>query len=164
MDIDSKIRTFTYTKTAILALVTIVLFVLVYQHTPWINGPWYWKWPWRRLDGVSLYLSMFMGFIPCLIAQILHDKKVMSLWSSLPLIMISMFCLEVISMGMQSASFDYIRIILIVQNPTTTSYFTDALNVSNIQQFLSSFHENLDSFHLHARNKPPGFIVYYVMM
>jgi len=164
LDIDSKIRTFTYTKTGIITVVTIVLFVLVYQHTPWINGPWYWKWPWRQLDGVSLYFSMFMGFIPFLIAQILYDKKVMSLWSSLPLIMISMFCMEVISMGMQSASFDYIRIILIVENPITTSYFTDALNVSNIHQFLSSFHENLDSFHRHARNKPPGFILYYVMM
>jgi len=164
LDIASKIRTFTYTKIGVITVVTIVLFVLVYQHTPWINGPWYWKWPWRQLDGVSLYFSMFMGFIPFLIAQILYDKKVMSLWSSLPLIMISMFCMEVISMGMQSANFDYIRIILIVQNPTTTSYFTDALNVSNIQQFLSSFHESLDSFHLHARNKPPGFILYYVMM
>ena len=153
-----------YTKTGIITLVTIVLFVLVYQHTPWINGPWYWTWPWRRLDGFSLYASMFMGFIPFLSAQILYDKKVMSLWSSLSLIMISMFCMEVISMGMQSASFDYIRIILIVENPITTSYFTDALNVSNIQQFLSSFHENLDSFHLHAKNKPPGFILYYVMM
>jgi hypothetical protein len=164
LDIDSKIRTLTYTKTAILTLVTIVLFVLVYQHTPWVNGPWYWKWPWRRLDGVSLYASMFMGFIPFLIAQVLYDKKVMTLWSSLSLMMISMFCMEVISMGMQSASFDYIRIILIVENPVTTSYFTDALNVSDIHQFLSSFPEHLDSFHVHARNKPPGFILYYVMM
>jgi hypothetical protein len=166
LNFDNKIRAFifTYTKTGIIALVTVVLFVLVYRHTPWMNGPWYWKWPWRRLDGIGLYFSMFLGFIPFLIAQVLNDKKKMSLWLSLPLIMVSMFCMEMISIGMQSASFDFTRIIRIVENPVTTSYFTDALNVSSIKQFLSSFHENLDSFNLHSRNKPPGFILYYVIV
>ena len=48
-------------KLGIVVAATVVLAVLVVRHTPGINGPWYWKWPWRELPFAPLYPALLVA-------------------------------------------------------------------------------------------------------
>ena len=135
--------------------------VLLIGHVPGINGPWYWEWPWRRLDTARVWLPMTLAFIPFVLAQLLHARGRLGTGWALVALALSTLLLQFVSVGVQGPRFNLLRIALIVEDPIITSYFTDALSFSDWADWLGRYPERLAGFHLHSINKPPGPILYY---
>ena len=81
---------------------------------------------------------------------------------SIVLVMVSMLYMQLIAIANQPNGYQLRRVASIVECPDCTSYFTEALTVKNIGSFLQSFHLNQHVFH--GQNKPPGPVLYYVLM
>src|SRR5687767_2937042 len=45
-----------------------VMAVLVWAHVDFVNGPTYWKWPWRRLDAAAVALLTVATAAYCAVA------------------------------------------------------------------------------------------------
>jgi hypothetical protein len=45
-------------KLALVIVVTIVMTILLLAHVDGVNGPIYWRWPWRRMPGFLLYAGV----------------------------------------------------------------------------------------------------------
>lgn len=131
-------------------------------HVPWLNGPWYWDWPWRRIDAARIVPSMLAAAIPFAVAQFYFNAGKLGIRSALILVALSTFLLELVSIGVQGPGFDLRRIVLVVQSPVITSYFTDAVQFGDVAAGLGQYPERMAGFHLHSMNKPPGPILYYV--
>ena len=62
-------------RTGLLAVIalTAAMTALVLLHVYGVNGPWYWKWSWRRLPAWPLYASMLLtAAVPFGLAQYLY--------------------------------------------------------------------------------------------
>lgn len=147
-------------RASALALALVVAVLLV-GHVPGINGPWYWEWPWRRLDPLRVALPMAIAFLPFLLAQLLHARGRLGNTGALALVALTTLGLQAVSIGVQGPSFNLMRIALVVENPIITSYFTDALAFSGLADWLGNYPDRMRDFHLHSINKPPGPILYY---
>lgn len=138
-----------------------VIAMLLIGHVPGINGPWYWQWPWRRLDASRVLLPMALAFAPFLLAQILYARGRLGHAGALAGVALTTLLLEAVSIGVQGPHFNLMRIALVVENPIITSYFTDALGFTGLADWLGSYPDRMREFHLHSINKPPGPILYY---
>ena len=38
-------------------------------HVEPLNGPWYWQWPWRRIDALRIVPAMALAALPFFAAQ-----------------------------------------------------------------------------------------------
>src|SRR6478736_4402470 len=54
--------------------VGLAMAVLVFLHLPGMNGPWYWKWPWRRLPVIPYWPLICASAAPVLVAIVLPRK------------------------------------------------------------------------------------------
>ena len=143
---------------------TLVLFYSICSHADYINGPWYWKWTWQRVDSLRIFLSTAIFALPFFISQFLHSQKKISTTGALLWMMVAVFLGQVAICCVQVPRWNLLRIIAIVKSPEATSYFTDALRVSNVREFIKNFNHLLPEMHLHAINKPPGMILFYRLM
>ena len=105
-----------------------VLGTLVIRHAPGLNGPWYWQWPWKRIDGLRLYPAMLAAVVPFLVGQWLHARGRRPA-VALGLVMLSTLGLELTAAGMHRRPFDLGSVADAVQHPAATSYYTDAANL-----------------------------------
>src|SRR4051812_29289248 len=55
-------------KLCLLLGITIIMGLLTLAHVQGVNGPWYWKWQWRRM-GWTIYPLVAAGSIPLLAAH-----------------------------------------------------------------------------------------------
>src|SRR5262249_2112537 len=76
----------------------------------------------------------------------------------------AMFLLELGCLGGQRSPFSLAEIGAIVQSPSATSYFTEAIRSADIPNWLQKYHLLLPSFHGHALTKPPGPQGFYKIM
>ena len=157
-------------KVVLLLVVTVNLAMLVSQQVSGINGPGYWQWSWRHIDGWRLFPLTLLGLAPFLAGQILHHRKLISTPVALVLVMCSMLALELGCIAAQSTPLSLERVTGIVQSPAATSYFTDASSIAkeypsgykSLRSWLAAYPEHLHERHLHAMNKPPGLLMYYI--
>lgn len=146
----------------LVVLVTMALLAGLVMHVPGLNGPWYWQWQWRRL-GWGLYAMLAAGALPFFVAQWLFRRSVARrMVVCLGLLMLSLVALEFLAMAGQSPPFGLSRLTNIVNSPTATSYFTDAVFLSDQPDWLRRYSELLPSLSLHSQTKPPGPILYYL--
>ena len=146
------------------SLLTASFAILLIQHTSWLNGPSYWKWPWRQLDALGTYPLLLLATLPFIVGQWLQIRGKLSVVIPLLLIMTSFLFLQFAALGTQSDPFSFSRISWIVEHPYITSYYNDAKSFTELREWLGSYSERMPFFHLHSQNKPPGPILYYVLM
>ena len=112
-------------RLALVLLLTAVMAGLVLGHVYGINGPWYWKWSWRRLPAWPLYASMLVAAaVPFGLSQWAwlraHRRKL-----AVALLAVTTLSLELTALAHQPPT-ALRRLPAIVQNPVNTSYYTDA--------------------------------------
>ncbi len=140
------------------------LVLLLIQHTSWLNGPAYWKWPWRRLDALGTYPLLLSATLPFVAGFWLQMRRKLPIVIPLLLVMATFLLLQFAALGTQSDPFSLDRISWIVEHPYITSYYNDAKTFTGFKDWLGSYPDRMPSFHLHSQNKPPGPILYYVLM
>jgi hypothetical protein len=155
-------------KPAIVIVATIALAALILAHTPWLNGPWYWKWPWREpmLRAWPLYPAAVLAAVPFFLAQWLYAKKGCRPRTVLPLLVLTTFALMLVAAFCLPHHFR--RIGLIVENTSITSYYFAASRLVALRpevttaDWMAIFPDFMGQFPVHARFKPPGLILYFV--
>ena len=153
------------TKLAVVLFSTLVLRALLTNHVDGLNGPDYWDWSWRTMDGDRLFPAMLAAATPFFLAQYLHHRRsIGSFTVPLLALMLSTLALQLTAVGIQKKPFGFERITQRVMHPITTSYYTDATSFTSLNDWLQSFPDSLMSYHTHSRNKPPGPILYYVFL
>jgi len=153
-------------KLIVVAVATLVLAILVLRHTPGLNGPWYWQWPWRQTTGIAPYFFLVVGAIPLALAEIFFDGGGAKALPGLLLMMAGVFAMEMTLRLAESPSQPYVRVISIIEDTGANGYFRHAEALVNshrdIRQWLGNFPHEMAGYSLHARNKPPGSILFYV--
>lgn len=151
-------------KFLLLFFVVVALGIATLNHVPGLNGPWYWQWEWRHLEGARLYPAMFVAFLPFVLAQYARLEEARRPAVPLSLLMLSALALQLTALGMQTKPFHPLgNIVYNISHPEITSYFTDAKKIKSVSSFLASFHELLPTLNLHSLTKPPGPILFHAM-
>jgi len=147
-------------------LVAVVMGGLTLAHVKGINGPYYWMWPWRRLQAWKLYPLMALAAVPFFVGQWLYHRN-QKVLIALALAMISTFALELAAISQEPLGLG--RIGALVENSVNTSYYTAAKVLVHQQQtgikmseWLELYPDLLPFMQVHARFKPPGLVLYYV--
>jgi len=156
-----------YWKLAVILAPTAILGVLVILHVDGINGPDYWRWPWRVNRGLVPYFVLLAAAIPWAVGYFRFSlARASSAFPGLLLMMATVFGLELVDRGLDMSPFDLTRIGSIIEEPGSTGYFTHAEELvqsgQTIYDFLHNYPHLMPTFTLHARNKPPGSILFYV--
>lgn len=146
------------------ALLTTGIALLLVGHADWLNGPEYWKWPWQKLDSSESLPLLLLAVLPFFGGQWFRVRTQVPVVLPLLLIMAASIALQIAALGLQSQPFALDRISRIVEHPTATSYYFDALEVDDLGEWLSTYDDRMLTFHLHSMNKPPGPILYYLLM
>src|SRR5262249_39773423 len=143
--------------------------VLVLAHVQGINGPWYWRWAWRRL-GYGIYPLMLAGASPVLLAPWLQVKRAIRPAPLVPLPMLGAVLMQAASLTQQPLGIA--RLAAIVENSVNTSYYSAAKVLveqmdkggMSYRNWLEVYPELMEKLMLHASFKPPGLILYYIAM
>ncbi|MBI5127608.1 glycosyltransferase family 39 protein [Candidatus Roizmanbacteria bacterium] len=131
--------------------------------SPYLRGPgdWppNWRWPylfintlnriWMPLTVITLILSLFYFL----------EKKVK--WNSFVLLgllvtLSYLFQLSILYFGRSGISVLIHRII----NPNLNGYFTEAIKIKNLSEFLSGYQNNVLNYSMHATGHPPGSVLF----
>jgi hypothetical protein len=153
-------------KTLLLLLLVLIVTAPIFLHTPGFNGPPFFPWSWQHLSILPLYLAMAIAAVPFFFAQQFKPKfRVVAI----VLIMLSCFAMKLAIVAVRSditgkfASLDVVPII--VEDPSVTSYFTDAAALSHLplEQWMRAFPDLMWNLHLHSATKPPGPILYWLI-
>lgn len=153
-------------RSALVIIFAITMAALVIAHVRRVNGPWYWTWSWRRLNGLWLYPAMLAAAAPFVVAQILFNRGRRRA---------ALVCLAAAALALQLTALSFQppglidRMTIIVQHPTITSYFLDAgllHGQSNIttRELLWQYPDVVLLLHHHARYKPPGLLLFYLAL
>jgi hypothetical protein len=149
-------------KLALIVLLTVVMAVLVIAQVSGVNGPWYWKWEWRRVAWWT-YAAMLPPLGLFAIAQWLYVRG--RIRAALGMLFVTTLTLQFAALAAQPGG-GVKRLLLLVQSPRVTSYWIDAsvlaaqpdLGASGI---LAGYDEITPMLHVHARFKPPGPLLNY---
>lgn len=134
----------------------ITAILLINLHFAPMNGPEYWEWNWR-----------FVGFFPVLayliLPFLLYCYSFYSIGKAHCIVVLTLFTasnfLLQLSGIMAEPIYSYKAIFHIVNNPFTISYYTDALKITDLNNWLGNF--PLQQLELHSRTHPPGPILFY---
>lgn len=142
----------------------LVMAALVLLHAPGANGPAYWVWPWRRLDALLVYPPLLAAAIPFAAGQWVYLRDPSRRRAALALVALSATAMMLVAVT-RTGGLE--RVVQIVQHPLTTSYFTDAVRITESGaargwQWLRWYPELMPQFHLHALTKPPAPVLYYL--
>ena len=147
------------------ALITLgsaaIVAFLIRKHTPYMNGPEYWSWPWRWIDSKRIVLAMGAVMVPFALAQIQNRRRRWSVAANLMLLMASAFGLMVTGSLVQESPASISRIYRIVEDTSVTGYYTEAERHLGQPDLLADYPSLIAGMHTHARNKPPGQVLYY---
>ncbi len=150
-------------KLLVTLLIALILAVLLQFHAPFMNGPYYWKWPWRRLGTWRYFPAMLACAAPIVPAVLLYDLRRWRMVISIALVMLAMLAMQIVHVGLTVKPFNLNRITYFVESPMTTSYYADAIRSMDIPttELLARYPEYLPQFDMHSREKPPGPILFF---
>jgi hypothetical protein len=150
-------------KLCILLTATALLATLVLCHVNGINGPAYWRWPWRARRGWMPYLILILPAIPVAMAQIRFAGR--SAVIGLVLMMFTTLGIELGVRDLDTDQHDLTRLAAIIEEPGSIGYFTHAeqwvQSGPPLREYLRRFPEEMLTYTKHARNKPPGSILFF---
>ncbi len=118
-----------------------------------------WGWPWQDLGTIHIGLALLAPFV--LIGLVLWSAD--RGWSRVPTgfwlgtMALANFYLQLFSVLADTRGAE--RILKIVASADATSYFTDALNIQRLPEWISHF--DRASLHGHSLAHPPGAILFY---
>jgi len=149
-------------KLALLLALTAALAALVLHHATGINGPDYWRWPWRLSFGLTPYFVLLVMALPAFLTTVKPLPPVIAIG----LMMTTTLGIELANRAMDLQPYELTRVATIIEEPGTTGYFTHAEEFiargKSVRQYLGDYVNLMPSLSLHARNKPPGSILFYV--
>ncbi len=153
-------------KLPIVLTATVILSVLIYRHTPGVDGPWYAHYGWHRAPALRIYSLMALCAAPLLAGIALferHGKPVIPLM--LAMVSLPGFMLvSVLHLGNQTS---WTPMIGLIESPMALSYFADAAALVNggagMRQWLHYWPELLGQMYLHSRTKPPGPVLLFAI-
>jgi hypothetical protein len=151
-------------KFARVAIVAIAMGILLAVHAPFMNGPAYWKWPWRRIAAWPYFGAMLLCAAPIFAAMFVGAATRTRRIGAIAMIMLSMFAMQVVQIGMTVKPFSLSRIVYFVESPMNTSYFSDAAKTVDVPliKLLSEYPSyQRESFDMHSREKPPGPVLFF---
>jgi len=143
---------------------------LVFLHVKGMNGPGYFPWPWRRLSPERSFALMLLAAIPFFVGQSLYVREPRRVRTSLLLVALSTFSLELVCAGLQVSPFSLRRISDVVESVQATSYFTiasalcDGAHLRPVREWLRQYPALMAGFPGHGVTKPPGPVLYYCFM
>jgi len=132
-----------------------VFTILTALHTGNMNGPAYWKWPWRDLAPVPVTLTVLLAGTPVVIAAVLARTLPRT---ALALIVFGAAALQWSGSEINGPDAQS-RIRAVVESPAATSYYTHAQTLA--PDWLADYPQVLSEGEHHARNKPPGPVWFY---
>ncbi|HEX8523935.1 MAG TPA: hypothetical protein VF669_16900 [Tepidisphaeraceae bacterium] len=156
-----------HAKLGLLVLATVLLAVFLLTRESY--GTLYFSVGVDRAPPWPLLAVLLVIYLPFLLAQIARDRLALPLTLTVPLLMLSMFLAQLASSSLHYGYFDQFNDIqLTVENPDATSYMQDALAIHqqdlSLRQLLSTYPQRMAHFQLHSREKPPGPILYYLLL
>lgn len=131
----------------------------VLLEVPYVNGPWYWRWPWRDLGVLPTAFHLLPGLVPLAWALRRMSLDGARVSPRQILTLLTAACLLHQIFGFVADPNGYRMLRDIVASPGATSYYTDALPIRSTLDFLAGFHAT--PLHLHSSTHPPGPILYY---
>ncbi len=155
-------------KIILTLIVTAALLVAVVMHLPGLNGPSYWQWGWRNLDGWRVYPLVLLSAAPLILAQYLWGRSPLRVATAIGLLTITSMALELTARAVEPAPKSGVsRVADIVMNPDATGYFMHAWehfvrDRESVGDFLGRYPQILPGFTMHPRIKPPGPILFYL--
>lgn len=151
-------------KLALLFAVTAILTALVMGKVAGMNGPAYWRWPWKQIAAPRFCIGMFLAAIPLIIALFLRNARKISLALALMLLMITCLLFQVVALGMESDPFELTKIMGVVVSPGASGYFLTANLLVGEPDWLENYPELMPTLASHVRTKPPGIVLYNLGM
>lgn len=147
---------------ALITLVTTaVVAYLIRTHTPYMNGPDYWQWPWRLIDFKRIVVAMGVVMAPFIVAQLQYHRGKWPVGINLLLVMATAFGLMMMGSSVQDQPSSLTRIYRVVEDTSVTAYYTEAERHLDHPNLMEDYPNLVGNMHTHARNKPPGQVLYY---
>jgi hypothetical protein len=152
-------------KLAIVVIVALVMSTLILLHVQGVNGPWYWKWSWRRLGFWPLYPLMALASTPFWVAQWMYARRPDRARRAVAMLMLATLALELAAIACQPPG-GLTRLRLIIESAVNTSYYTAATFLKDLApaDWLAVFPQVLPDLMIHAKYKPPGLILFYYVL
>lgn len=132
-------------------------------HVPEAAGPEYWRWPFRTLG----WSALRWAFLPVLaLAALAHRARGARTGAALALITVAFVWVELAIAGATDGDYSLRRLERIVASSQATSYWTAAQTLLRdpAEAWLGEWASRMRDWPLHARNKPPGPVLVYVVM
>ena len=111
---------------------------------------------------MRVYPLMLAAAIPTLLAAVLFDRVRQRRWLLLLLAMLTVFSAKLISAMVRDPSLKLDFLSYAVMDKDATSYYVDAVALSNFPGWLAEFPSIMPHLHLHSMTKAPGSILYYL--
>jgi hypothetical protein len=118
-----------------------------------------WGWPWQDLGTIQMGLALLAPFLLIVLVLWNSDRATLRvpIWFWIGALTLAHFCLQLFSVLADPRGAE--RILQIVSSSDATSYFTDALNIHNLREWISNFHQA--SLIGHSKSHPAGPILFY---
>ncbi len=134
---------------------------VIYEWEP-LNGLsslTHWEWPWQDLGMFQMGLALLAPFLVIAWAlwSIENDVSRLRAWLLAGILAAANFAGEILSVAADPRGLQ--RIKQIVASPDATSYFTDAMSIHGLTEWMSHFHQA--ALHGHASTHPAGPILFY---
>jgi hypothetical protein len=138
---------------------------------PWINGPKAWRWVYRSADSLrseGTYLRLWLpilsgaGFVLYLTQLLRKVKSQPSRKRIVGMLLVGLIAGTAVLAGF--ACLNPLRLVQIpyaVNDRYITSYYSEAIKITNVQSFLSHYPELIPTFYVHAKTHPPGPILFF---
>ncbi|MFH0979605.1 MAG: hypothetical protein V1803_01520 [Candidatus Roizmanbacteria bacterium] len=148
----------------IISIISIIFFLFVgFNTSPFLRGPgeWPpdWRWPYLFVNTLNRIWLPLVVIAFILFLYYFLEKKRVSSWTLLILLVVLsyFFQLSVLYFSRSGISVLIHRII----NPDLNGYFTEAVKIKNLGEFLANYQKNVLSFSMHATGHPPGPIIFF---
>jgi len=140
--------------------------MLAIFHVKGTNGAWYYPWHWRRL-GWEVHPLTALAAAPFFLGQWLYHRRRWSARGAIVLVAVSVLLLQLAITVVQPPGWR--RIVKAIEDPTNTSYYTAAVVIKKhiaqtgvpLRAWLQFYPEMMPTLMLHAKYKPPGWVLYY---
>ena len=119
-----------------------------------LNGPWYWKWPWRDLELLRTAALLAIPLVPFAMAVRRFEAAPRV---PLAVLMIASLSFQILGLLCHPGGFAHLK--AVVASPVVTSYFTDAQRIGDFIPWMEGFPPA--TLELHSSTHPPGPILFY---
>ncbi|MBX3423714.1 MAG: hypothetical protein KF752_19325 [Pirellulaceae bacterium] len=160
----------------LLLAIAALMFSLTIRHTPGVNGPYYWTWPWRELS-TSQWLVMLLCALPAVAMIWLFRNSRLSNTAMLLGWMLAALSLKLGCVWSQATPIGWSYLRDVTLSPDATSYYYDAARIVHTIRtddaprllWLQHYDELVRTppphgFHLHTMTKPAGPLGFYVAL